>query len=237
VVQTNFRHVGRVATETGFADVSGILLDLGFSSRQIDAPERGFSFQGRGPLDMRYDPGTGFSAAEYLATASQQEIEGALRSFGEEPRARSIAAAIVARRAQDPIATTDDLAQTVRSAVRGPQGRLHPATRTFQALRILVNDELAALQEALPQCVQLLRRGGRLAVISFHSLEDRIVKTFLRQEAGETAPAGPRNLPLAPPKPEARLRLIGRRAVQPSSEEVAANPRSRSARMRVAERI
>jgi 16S rRNA (cytosine1402-N4)-methyltransferase len=237
IVHSNFRYVGRIAAEAGFPEVDGLLMDLGFSSRQIDAPERGFSFLGHGPLDMRYDPRSGTSAAEYLATASRQEIEGTLRSLGEEPRARSITSAIIARREREPIQTTTDLADTVAAAVGGRQGRLHPATRTFQALRILVNDELGALQEALPQCLELLRRGGRLAVISFHSLEDRIVKTFLRRHAGHAAPDLPRNLPIVPPAPTPTVRLIGRRPIRPSADEVAANPRSRSARLRVAERV
>jgi 16S rRNA (cytosine1402-N4)-methyltransferase len=237
VVHSNYRHVGRVASDAGFVNVNGVLMDLGFSSRQIAAPERGFSFLNPGPLDMRYDQHSGVSAAQYLASASREDIEGTLRALGEEPRARSIAAAIVARRERDPIQTTADLADTVAAAVGGRQGRLHPATRTFQALRILVNDELGALQDALPQCVELLRRGGRLVVISFHSLEDRIVKAFMRRQAGAVAPDQPRNLPVVPVAPAPTLRLIGRRPIRPTAAEVAANPRSRSARLRVAERV
>jgi 16S rRNA (cytosine1402-N4)-methyltransferase len=237
VVHSNFRHVGRVARGAGFVEVDGVLMDLGFSSRQISTPERGFSFLGDGTLDMRFDTETGISAAEYLAAASQQEIEGAIRSLGEEPRARFIASAIVARREREPIRTTAELAETVTAAVRGRHGRLHPATRTFQALRILVNDELGALQDALPQCLQLLRRGGRLVVISFHSLEDRIVKTFMRSESGHTSPALPRNLPVRPRESSPTLRVVERRPIRPSADEVRDNPRSRSARLRVAERV
>ncbi len=237
VVRANFRHVARVATENGFTGVDGILMDLGFSSRQIDAPERGFSFNTDGPLDMRFDRSAGISAADYLARASPQEIEMTLRTLGEEPRARSIAASIVRAREREPIHTTGALAETVARAVGGRQGRIHPATRTFQALRILVNDELGALREALPQCVALLRRGGRLAVISFHSLEDRIVKTFFRDQAGETGPELPRALPVVPTATDASLRIITRRPIRPTDAEMQMNPRSRSARLRVAERI
>jgi 16S rRNA (cytosine1402-N4)-methyltransferase len=237
VVQSNFRHVGRVAADAGFVEVDAILMDLGFSSRQMDAPERGFAFSMDGPLDMRFDPTTGLSAAEFLAAASQQDIERALREYGEEPRARSIAMTIVRRRERDAFQTTGELAETVARATGGRQGRTHPATRTFQALRILVNDELGALEDALPQCVALLKRGGRLAVISFHSLEDRIVKSFFREESGGAVPDAPRHLPVAPPTRPAALRIVTRRPVRPSQEEIARNPRSRSAKLRVAERI
>ncbi len=237
IIQSNFRHVERVARETGFTAVDGILMDLGFSSDQIDSAERGFSFTTSGPLDMRFDRASGMSAADYLATASQQEIEATLRSLGEEPRARTIAACIVRSRERAPIHTTGELAETVARATGGRQGRIHPATRTFQALRILVNDELGALQAALPQCLELLRRGGRLAVISFHSLEDRIVKSFFREQAGQSAPDLPRDFPVVPTARTASLRVITRRPIRPSPEETASNPRSRSARLRVAERI
>lgn len=237
VVHSSFRYVGRVARETGFTEVDGILMDLGFSSYQVETPERGFSFLKPGPLDMRYDRTTGMSAAEYLATVSRQELEDTIRTLGEEPKAREIAAAIIARRERAPLRTTSELAEIVVAAVGGRRGRIHPATRTFQALRMRVNDELAALQEALPQCVELLRRGGRLVVISFHSLEDRIVKTFMRRCAGEGGAPLPRHLPVSMAPAPPTLRLISRRPIRPSPEEVAANPRSRSARLRVAERV
>ncbi len=237
VVHSNFRQVGWVASEMGFTDVDGILMDLGFSSRQIDAAERGFAFSTDGPLDMRFDPTSGISAADYLATAAPQEIETTLRELGEEIRARSIAMAIVRHREREAIRTTRELAETVARATGGRQGRTHPATRTFQALRILVNDELGALQEALPQSLALLKRGGRLAVISFHSLEDRIVKTFFRDESGTTFADVPRNLPVAPTARPPTLRIVTRRPIGPTDQEIATNPRSRSAKLRVAERI
>jgi 16S rRNA (cytosine1402-N4)-methyltransferase len=186
---------------------------------------------------MRYDSGVGQPAADLLATAPIEEIERILREFGEEPHARRIARDIVAIRAAHPVRTTGALASLVARAVQGRHGRLHPATRTFQALRIAVNDELGALTEALPQALSLLRKGGRLAVISFHSLEDRIVKTFFRRMAGQAPDNAPRHLPAVAVRPEPELRILTPRPVTAAAEEIAANPRSRSARLRVAERI
>jgi 16S rRNA (cytosine1402-N4)-methyltransferase len=211
----------------------GVLLDLGVSSPQLDRPERGFSFAHDGPLDMRMNTAVGATAAEWLATISQGELTNVLRRYGEEPRARPIAAAIVRERAKTPLTTTRALAELVAAHAGPRSGRLHPATRTFQAIRIAVNDELAALERALGQALGLLAAGGRLVVISFHSLEDRIVKRFMAHEArGDEAYAG---LPNIPEHARPRLVLVGK-LVRPSDEEVARNPRARSARLRIAER-
>jgi 16S rRNA (cytosine1402-N4)-methyltransferase len=213
----------------------GVLLDLGVSSPQLGAPERGFSFSAEGPLDMRMNPTTGPTAAEWLAAVSERELVRVLKDYGEEPHARRIARAIVAAGSNRPLATTRELADVVAAAAprRGPV-RIHPATRGFHALRIAVNDELAALRRALEQSLALLGPGGRLVVISFHSLEDRIVKRFFAAESrGDPAYAG---LPEIPPDARPRLRRVGR-LVRPGAAEVGANPRARSARLRVAERL
>ncbi|MBI4214188.1 MAG: 16S rRNA (cytosine(1402)-N(4))-methyltransferase RsmH [Chloroflexi bacterium] len=231
--QANFRSLESVARETRFTEVDGVVMDLGLSSIQLDDRERGFAFSQEGPLDMRYDQTRGQRAADFVATADAAEIERTLRAFGEEPRARRIAEAIVAQRRHRPIATTTQLADVVAS-VTGRRGRIHPATRTFQALRIAVNDELNALREALPQAVRLLRRGARLAVISFHSLEDRMVKAFFASLSGRPVES---RLPVPPPTPPAEIRIITRHPVMAPPEERMANPRSRSARLRVAERV
>jgi 16S rRNA (cytosine1402-N4)-methyltransferase len=186
---------------------------------------------------MRFDPSQGVSAAALVGAAPIEEIARLLRDYGEEPRARRIARAIAAAREHQPIETTTQLAHIVERALGGRQGRIHPATRTFQALRIAVNDELAALQAALPQAVELLRGGGRLGVIAFHSLEDRIVKTFFRQQAGRETANAPRLLPLLPSTVSAAVRLVTTRPVSPGREEIDRNPRSRSARLRVVERL
>ena len=223
-------HLARI----GISAAHGVLLDLGVSSPQLEDAARGFSFRHDAPLDMRMDPGRGESAAQWLATASEASIGEVIKEYGEERFAKQIAAAIVAARARGPVCTTRQLAALVAEAVPTREPRQDPATRTFQALRIHVNQELAELSLALPQCVDLLVPGGRLVVISFHSLEDRIVKRFFREHArGERLPD---RLPvraheLKPP----RLRLIGR-ARRPSDAEVGANPRARSAVMRVAEK-
>ena len=214
--------------------LAGVLLDLGVSSPQLDVAERGFSFAHDGPLDMRMNTAAGPTAAEWLATTSQRELVDALFRYGEEPRARQIAAAIVRSREDGPLTTTKQLADLIAAhAGRRQSVRIHPATRAFQAIRIAVNDELGALERALAQCVDLLAAGGRLVVISFHSLEDRIVKRFMAREArGDEAYAG---LPNIPPHARPRLQLIGK-LVRPTDEEVERNPRSRSARLRIAER-
>ena len=229
-----FGRLAEVAARAGVTRADGILLDLGVSSPQLDDPARGFSFRLDAPLDMRMDPGSGVTAAEWLARSSEQEIREVIRNHGEERFAKQIAAAIVAARARGPVRTTRQLAALVAEAVPTREPHQDPATRTFQALRIHVNQELEELSLALPQCVELLGPGGRLVVVSFHSLEDRIVKRYLRDSA--RADRLPRRLPLrAHELPQPRLKLIGR-AVRPSAAEIAGNPRARSATMRVAER-
>lgn len=214
--------------------IDGILLDLGVSSPQFDEPARGFSFERDGPLDMRMDPRTRPSAAEWLDRASADDIAEVLRQYGEERFARRIARAIVAARESEPILTTARLAGIVAAAIPRWEPGKHPATRSFQAIRIFINSELAELQAVLAQSVRVLAKGGRLVVISFHSLEDRLVKRFMRtMSQGDSAPAG---LPV-PTRAlaEGPLAVIGK-AVRPSAAEVEANPRARSAIMRVAER-
>jgi len=226
--------MGRVLAERGIERVAGVLLDLGVSSPQLDEPARGFSFLRDGPLDMRMDPTRGESAAEWLARAPQEEIREVIRSHGEERFAQSVAAAIVAARGREPLRTTRQLAEVVGRAVRTREPGQHPATRTFQALRIHVNQELEELALALPQAADLLEPGGRLAVISFHSLEDRIVKTFIRERS--TADRLPRGVPVrASELPKPQLAAVGR-AVKAGEAEVRRNPRARSAVLRVAER-
>jgi len=211
----------------------GILFDLGVSSPQLDEAARGFSFQAEGPLDMRMDPAHGSSAAQWLAHATLDEIRDVIGTLGEERFAGRIARAITETRASEPILTTAQLARVVSGAVRTRERGKHPATRTFQALRMHVNDELGELQRGLDASLQVLASGGRLAVISFHSLEDRMVKHFMRREA-QPDPAWA-HLPVAPPFTP-RLRLIGRKQ-RAGEGEVAANPRARSAILRVAERL
>lgn len=218
----SFADLAVLAAEAGFAAFDGILFDLGVSSYQLDTPERGFSFAADGPLDMRLDPTQGPTAADLVNRLSERELAGIIFQYGEEHAARRIARAIVERRRSQPFQSTADLAAVVARAVGGRHGRIHPATRTFQALRIAVNHELDRLAAALPQAVALLALGGKLAVISFHSLEDRIVKQFLRAEAAGEAP---------------RLAIITKKPVVASDTEVAANPRARSAKLRVAVRI
>ena len=218
----------------GGRSLDGALLDLGVSSPQLADAKRGFSFATDGPLDMRMNPTQGITAAEWLAEVDEDSLAHALRRFGEEPRARQMAHAIIEARSREPINTTGQLARIVERIAGGGGRRIHPATRVFQALRIQVNDELRALEEALLPCVKLLRSGGRLCVISFHSLEDRIVKRFMAHEArGDPAYAG---LPDIPREAQPTLRIVGG-LIRPSPAEVAANPRARSARLRVAERL
>ena len=225
----------QVLAERGVARVAGVLLDLGVSSPQLDEPARGFSFAREGPLDMRMDPTRGESAAEWLARADENEIREVIRTYGEERFAKPIAAAIVAARSVEPLRTTRQLAEIVGRAVRTREPGQHPATRTFQALRIHVNQELEELEVALPQAVDLLEAGGRLAVISFHSLEDRIVKRFIRERS--SADRLPRGVPVrAAELPQPELRAIGR-AVKPSEAEVRRNPRARSAVLRAAGKV
>jgi 16S rRNA (cytosine1402-N4)-methyltransferase len=237
VRHANFRRLGSIAREAGFSSVDGVLLDLGVSSDQIDFAGHGLSFSRDEPLDMRYDRTAGASAADYLASAPPEEIERVLREYGEEPRARRIAAEMVRARAEHGVRTTGQLARIVEQAVGGRRGHLHPATRTFQALRIAVNDELGALTEALPQAIELLRPGGRLAVIAFHSLEDRIVKHYARKQAGREPEVGPRLLPLTSPRPAPTIRIVTPHPSSPAPDEIGRNPRSRSARLRVVEKL
>lgn len=231
----SFADMGSVLSEAGLLGrLNGLLLDLGVSSPQLDTPERGFSFGADGPLDMRMDPDAGESAAQWLARAGQSEIAAVLSEFGEERFARRIARSIVETRGEAPIRSTAQLAELVARAVPKREPGKHPATRTFQALRIQVNGELDELRRCLDQVCDALSTGGRLVVISFHSLEDRIVKRFIRKETkGFDFPKG---VPVRAMENHGRLRAIGKPA-RPSAEEEALNPRSRSAIMRVAERL
>ena len=227
----NFTELSQVLASIGIEKVNGVLLDLGVSSPQIDNPARGFSFRFDGPLDMRMDPTRGESAADFLARADERAIAEVIRSHGEERFAVQIAKALVARRESGaPVRSTAQLSQLVARAVRTREAGQDPATRTFQALRIFVNAELEALEQALSDSLVLLKPQGRLAVIAFHSLEDRIVKTFIARESKSEFD---RRAPFAAPKP-LRMKAIAR--IKPSAAEVAANPRSRSAVLRVAER-
>jgi 16S rRNA (cytosine1402-N4)-methyltransferase len=227
----NFRQLGAVAAALDIREVDGILMDLGLSSRQLDDAERGFSFAQDGPLDMRMDRSRRESAADLVNTLSEAELSDILWQYGEERHSRRIARAIVAAR---PLVTTGQLADLVARTV-GRREKIHPATRTFQALRIAVNEELESLSEALPKARDLLCPGGRLAVIAFHSLEDRLVKEFYRQEA--RACICPPELPVCVCQHQATLRVLTSKPVRPSADETARNPRSRSARLRVAERL
>jgi 16S rRNA (cytosine1402-N4)-methyltransferase len=227
----NFADLPTLLASLRIDRVDGVLLDLGVSSPQIDDPARGFSFRFDGPLDMRMDPSRGESAAEFLARAAERDIAEVIRDYGEERFAVQIAKALVARReGGHPVRTTAELSQIVARAVRTREAGQDPATRTFQALRIFVNAELAALEQALSAALALLKPQGRLAVIAFHSLEDRIVKTFIARESKSEFD---RRAPFAAPRP-LRLHAIAR--IKPSAAEVAANPRARSAILRVAER-
>jgi 16S rRNA (cytosine1402-N4)-methyltransferase len=227
----NFRHIGAIARAEGLSGVDGILLDLGLSSRQLADGERGFSFSQEGPLDMRMDPNSSNTAAGLVNSLPEEELADLLWRYGEEHRSRRIARAIVASR---PVTTTAQLAAIVARSAGGGQ-KIHPATRTFQALRIAVNDELQALTEALPQARDLLRPGGRLAIISFHSLEDRLVKRFFQQESRDCI--CPPELPVCTCGHEATLAIVNRKPMRPTEGEVERNPRSRSARLRIAEAL
>jgi 16S rRNA (cytosine1402-N4)-methyltransferase len=214
--------------------VDGVLLDLGVSSPQLDEAGRGFSFLRDGPLDMRMDPDAGISAADWLASVDERELKRVLKTCGEERFAARIAAAIVALRDEQPILRTGQLAKIIADAVPVHADKIHPATRSFQAIRIVINDELEQLRAALEQSVNVLRRGGRLCVISFHSLEDRMVKRFMRGASRESEQY--RGMPSVPPEHRPTLKAIGR-LIEATAEEIAANRRARSARLRVAERL
>ena len=235
LVHRAFGELALAAAEAGLEAADGILFDVGVSSPQIDDGERGFSFRYDAPLDMRMDTTQGETAAEWLARADEQEITEVIRNYGEERFAFQIAKKVVAARVEQPIVTTAQFAALVRSAVRTREPGQDAATRSFQALRIHINQELRQLEIALPQALSLLKPTGRLAVISFHSLEDRIVKNFMRAQS--TADTLPKNLPLrADQLPQPKMRLVGK-AIRPSAAEVAANPRARSAVLRVAEKL
>jgi 16S rRNA (cytosine1402-N4)-methyltransferase len=232
-VEGNFSQVGDLCRERGFAPVQGILFDLGLSSLQLEDESRGFSFQREGPLDMRFSPRQELTAADIVNTYSEEELAALLWRFGEERRSRAIARRLTEER---PFRTTTQLAKAVEQAVgRRARGVIHPATRTFQALRIAVNQELVHLDSALLQAHGLLGFGARLVVISYHSLEDRIVKSFLRREARDCI--CPPGVLICVCGHRATLRLVARGVIKPSAAEVAANPRARSARLRVAERL
>lgn len=233
LVLANFVTIEQVATANGFMQVDAILLDLGLSSFQLATPARGFSFAESGPLDMRFDPQQSLTAAEIVNEWTEQELADVIYRYGDEHRSRRIARMLVQAR---PITDTDELAATVSKAVGGRRGkRTHPATKTFQALRIAVNHELDYLEATLPQCLALLKPGGRLAVISFHSLEDRIVKQWMQAEARDFIHE--RAHPFGGYERTPTVRLINRKPISADPTEIEDNPRSRSAKLRVAERI
>jgi len=235
LVRASFATLSTQLASLGWQAVDGIVLDLGMSSMQIDTPERGFSFQVDAPLDMRFDPDQPVSAADLVNHLSENELAEILYRYGEERQARQIARAIVAAR---PVHTTRQLAELVVGVVSSggrQRQRIHPATRTFQALRIAVNRELEALEAVLPQAVSALRPGGRLAVISFHSLEDRLVKQYFRRESRDCL--CPPRQPICTCGHKAVLREVTRHPIRPRADEIAENPRARSARLRVAEKL
>ena len=239
----NFAELARIVNEAGFASIQGVLLDLGFSSHQMDNPQRGFAFSADGPLDMRLDQSQAVSAADLVNGASEQALADIFWRYGEEKRSRQIARRIVSERAKGAITSTAHLAELIAAGVPYKYGAIHPATRAFQALRIAVNHELEVLETALPQIVDILsatetdeggrREAGRMVIISFHSLEDRIVKEFMRREATDCI--CPPGIPVCVCGHKARLRLLTRKPAVPTTEEVIANPRARSAKLRAAE--
>ncbi len=251
LVHGNFAELARLANEAGFVSVQGVLLDLGFSSDQMESAERGFSFSAEGPLDMRLDQSQALTAADLVNTLSEQELADIFWRYGEEHRSRQIARRIVREREKGAIRTTAQLAALAAAGVPYKYGAIHPATRVFQALRIAVNRELEQLETALPQALDILtagamraggserggggaeQRAGRMVIISFHSLEDRLVKEFMRRESRDCI--CPPGTPVCVCGHKARLRLLTRKPVTPTAEEVLANPRARSARLRAAE--
>jgi len=231
-------HLARAITDAGFSEVDGVYFDLGLSSDQLVDRERGFGIRAGGLLDLRFDTRSGESAAELIAQASATELEQIFRDYGEEPHAAKIARAIVATRVSAPITTAEELAALVEQSVPkryGPPSRIHPATRVFQALRIAVNDELTALSTALAAAIAALRVGGRIVVLTYHSLEDRIVKQAFAAAARDCI--CPPRVPVCTCANQATLRLITKHPITASEEEIAANPRSRSAKLRAAERL
>ncbi|KAF0191588.1 MAG: 16S rRNA (cytosine1402-N4)-methyltransferase [Gammaproteobacteria bacterium] len=235
IEQGSFASLENLITNRGMAaKVNGILLDLGVSSPQLDDPARGFSFRTNGPLDMRMDPAAGPGAADWIAVAAERDIAHILKVYGEERFARRIAGAIVRERATVPITTTGRLRDIIAAAIPTREHGKDPATRSFQAIRIYINRELDDLSACLPQALRMLAPGGRLAVISFHSLEDRIVKRFMRDQARGAQP--PRGIPVTADQIRSPLKIIGK-SLRPGAAEIAANPRARSAVLRVAERL
>jgi 16S rRNA (cytosine1402-N4)-methyltransferase len=232
IQRRSFSDLDEAVQSVAWGNVNGILFDLGLSSMQVDTPERGFSFRFEAPLDMRFDPNQTITAGELVNGLPEAELSDIIARFGEERAAKRIARNIIARR---PVETTLELADIIQQAAGRRKGGIHPATRTFQALRIAVNEELDLLEIGLEKAIQLLARGGRLAVISFHSLEDRIVKQTFRHES--QACICPPEQPVCNCEHEPRLKRVSRRSIRASQEEVEANPRARSASLRVAERI
>lgn len=250
LVQGNYSEMARLVAQAGFAPVQGIVLDLGFSSDQMENPERGFAFSSDGPLDMRMNQSEGESAADLVNTASEQELADIFWRYGEENRSRQIAWRIIRAREKGAITRTTQLAQLAAAGVPYKPGMIHPATRVFQALRIAINAELHHLEAALPQLLEVLMTrgaeemgtpaegqtgGGRMAIISFHSLEDRLVKVFMRREASDCI--CPPGIPVCMCNHRARLRLLTPKPATPSKEEIAMNPRARSAKLRAAETL
>ncbi len=232
LVRASYRTIRQQMMTLGWKLVDGILLDLGLSSMQLDTSERGFSFQSQAPLDMRFDPEGKIRAVDLVNHLDEVELADMLFRYGEERNSRQVARAIVNAR---PVQTTTQLAVVVAKATRGGKSGIHPATRTFQALRIAVNRELDALEDVLPQTLGALSTGGRIAIISFHSLEDRIVKQFMRRESRDCL--CPPRQPICTCGHKATLRELTRKPVRPQDDEIRNNPRSRSARLRVAERL
>lgn len=231
-VNASYADMGALAPAHGFPALDGILLDLGLSSRQLDDAARGFSFMREGPLDMRFDPTQGETAADLLNNLSEAALADILWQYGEVRNSRQMAQAIVAHR---PFATTTELAELIAQQQRGRRSRIHPATQLFQALRIAVNGELHMLEKGVLAAIDLLKPGGRLAIISFHSLEDRFVKQTFRQLSRTSEPAP--ELPTGQRPLQPTLQLLPRKAIKPGASEIEANPRSRSARLRVAEKL
>ncbi|MBI2953133.1 MAG: 16S rRNA (cytosine(1402)-N(4))-methyltransferase RsmH [Chloroflexi bacterium] len=234
LVNDNFVNLGSVARASGFFPVDGILFDLGVSSMQLDSLERGFSFRADAPLDMRFGPQQRVTAYDLIDELSEQELAAIIARYGEEPRAKAIARAIVAARQKEPIRRTGQLTKIIERVVPS-HGKIHPATRTFQALRIAVNDELENLESALGQAVEILAPGGRMAVMSFHSLEDRVVKQFFALESSGCI--CPPRLPICTCDHRPRLAVSTRKPIVPSEDEKRQNPRSRSAKLRAARRL
>lgn len=237
IVQRSFAELGEELQARGWAGkLDGVLLDLGVSSPQLDQADRGFSFQQDGPLDMRMNPNAGISVAQWLETVTQEELADVFKTYGEERFAKRMARAVVERQAEQPFTRTGDLAQVLKDANPAWEKGKHPATRAFQGLRIYINNELGDLERGLDAALESLAVGGRLVVISFHSLEDRIVKLFMRKHAKGEQDRLPRHLPIQAAVFEPRLKLLGK-AQAASDAEVSANPRARSAIMRVAEKL